>query len=289
MDGTALMAWLRAATRHPFILMLAGLVVMISSGVLLSTLLAALHIDKDNAPVLRFIAFIVMAVLMLGVYWLFARQIEQREAADISLHHAGRELLMGLGLGFGAMAATIGVMALFGGYRVTGTNDVTVLFPVMAMAVTTGVSEEIILRGIIFRNLELWLGSWVALAISAALFGAAHLANPHASLLAGFAIAIEAGILLAALYMLTGRLWGAIGLHAGWNFTQGGIFGVAVSGSEETGILANQISGPELLTGGAFGAEASLPAMIVCTGMGLVCLWLAWKRGRFKPMNFRGR
>ena len=141
--------------------------------------------------------------------------------------------------------------------------------------------EEILLRGLIFRLLEKWLGSWAALTISALLFGLAHIANPNSSLFAAIAIALEAGILLAAVYMVTRRLWAVIGLHMAWNFTQGGIFGVAVSGNEIEGLLASVMDGPELLTGGAFGAEASIPAILICTGIGLACLRRAHLDGRF--------
>ena len=136
------------------------------------------------------------------------------------------------------------------------------------------------LRGLFFRIIENWLGSWVALALSAALFGALHLGNPNATLVAGGAIAIEAGVMLAAIYMVTRRLWAAIGLHAAWNFTQGGVFGIPVSGFDVQGLLVPRITGSELLTGGDFGAEASLPAMLICTAFGIVLLVIAARRGQ---------
>src|SRR3546814_4514721 len=91
------------------------------------------------------------------------------------------------------------------------------------------------MRGVIFRLIERWLGSWIALAISAALFGAGHLANPNASWFAAVCIALEAGIMLGAIYMVTRRLWAAVGIHAAWNFTQGGIYGIAISGLDTQG------------------------------------------------------
>ncbi|MGB5078440.1 MAG: CPBP family intramembrane glutamic endopeptidase, partial [Sphingorhabdus sp.] len=86
---------------------------------------------------------------------------------------------------------------------------------------------------------------------------------------------------LGAIYMLTRRLWAAIGLHMAWNFTQGGIFGVAVSGFETSGLLKPVMEGPDLLTGGAFGAEASLPAICLCTATGFYFLYRAYRSGRF--------
>jgi uncharacterized protein len=98
-----------------------------------------------------------------------------------------------------------------------------------------------------------------ALVISGLVFGLLHVANPNATLLAGLAIAIEAGILLGGVYMLTRRLWLAMGLHLAWNLTQGGVYGVAVSGHAMDGLLESALSGPAWLSGGAFGAEASVP------------------------------
>ena len=79
--------------------------------------------------------------------------------------------------------------------------------------------------------------------------------NPEATWIAVLCIAVEAGVLLAAAYITTRRLWLPIGLHFAWNFTQGGIFGVPVSGFRVRGLLKSTLTGPELLSGGAFGAE----------------------------------
>lgn len=91
-----------------------------------------------------------------------------------------------------------------------------------------------------------------------------HLLNPNATLVAAVAITLEAGVRLAAACLLTGRLWLSMGVHFAWNFTQGGIFGAAVSGQASTGLLRSLLQGPALLTGGDFGAEASAVAVVVC-------------------------
>jgi hypothetical protein len=125
------------------------------------------------------------------------------------------------------------------------------------------------------------LGSWLALAISALIFGLLHLANPNATLWGGIAIAIEAGVMLAAAYMYTRRLWLPIGIHFAWNFTQGAIFGVAVSGNEAKGLLQSTLSGPSLLSGGDFGAEASIFAVLICLAAGIYFLQKSSQQGKF--------
>ncbi|OQW80101.1 MAG: abortive infection protein [Proteobacteria bacterium ST_bin14] len=222
---------------------------------------------------------IVAAVFMLA-YIGFGRLVEHRQLSDVSLKGALVELLAGLAIGALLFSLVVAVIALLGGYQVVGTRPASVLYPIIGLSIVSGVTEEIMLRGLFFRIIENWLGSWVALALSAALFGALHLGNPNATLVAGGAIAIEAGVMLAAIYMVTRRLWAAIGLHAAWNFTQGGVFGIPVSGFDVQGLLVPRITGPELLTGGDFGAEASLPAMLICTAFGIALLVIAARRGR---------
>ena len=115
--------------------------------------------------------------------------------------------------------------------------------------------------------------------VSALLFGFAHAGNPNATLFSSVAIAIEAGVLLGAAYMLTRSLWLAVGLHAGWNLTQGLVFDVNVSGYEMNGLVEAQMSGPDWLSGGTFGLEASIIALVVATGAGLIMLRMAGRKG----------
>ena len=93
--------------------------------------------------------------------------------------------------------------------------------------------EELLFRGILFRWIEEFGGSWAALMVTSVLFGLAHVINPNATWFSSFAIAVEAGVLLGGAYMLTRSLWMPMGLHAAWNFTQGDIFDVPVSGIDE--------------------------------------------------------
>jgi hypothetical protein len=147
-------------------------------------------------------------------------------------------------------------------------------------AIMPGFMEELLFRGILFRWIEEFAGSWISLAITSALFGLVHILNPGATWFSSFAIAVEAGLLLGGSYMLTRGLWMPIGLHAAWNFTQGAIFGVPVSGGPTNGLLRATLSGPTILSGGAFGLEASIIALVICAAAGSWFVWLAVKRGQ---------
>jgi membrane protease YdiL (CAAX protease family) len=200
---------------------------------------------------------------------------------------------LGIGLAFGAIlfAAVVGVAAIADVYNIIGEGGTAELLQAaVAVAILPGFMEELLFRGILFRWLEEFGGSWFALALTAALFGLAHLFNPNATALSSFAIALEAGVLLGGAYMLTRNLWMAIGLHASWNFTQGWIFDVPVSGTDQHGMVEAQLSGPELLSGGAFGLEASLIAMILATAAGVMLVVLAVRRGELvRPWWVRRR
>ncbi|MBA4354790.1 MAG: CPBP family intramembrane metalloprotease domain-containing protein, partial [Novosphingobium sp.] len=98
------------------------------------------------------------------------------------------------------------------------------------------------------------------------------------------AISMEAGILLGAAYLWKRRLWIPIGIHAAWNFTQGWVFSVPVSGGRApTGLFVTSRRGAEWLTGGDFGLEASVVAMAVATGAGLLLLVRVVKQGGIRP------
>src|SRR5262249_14034479 len=156
--------------------------------------------------------------------------IERRPLHELGTVGAAPELAMGLVIGAALFAAVAGVLALAGALDVRRGQGMGVLPGLVGMAAISSVSEEVLVRGIVSRSTEEALGSWLALLISATLFGLGHIGNPHATVWSALAISIEAGVLLAAAYMLTGRLWLPIGLHAAWNFTEGGLFGAATSG-----------------------------------------------------------
>lgn len=272
----------------PLVLLALGGVTIVAAGKLASLLRPYFPIERGGP--LAIVYSLIVAAIFIAAYVLFVRWIERRPVDEFGTKGVARELGAGLLTGLVLFSIVIGIIAALDGYRVIGSNSATALYPAVAIAITSGVVEEIMLRGLFFRLIERLAGSWIAIVLSAALFGASHLLNANATWFAAVAIALEAGVMLAAIYMLTRRLWAAIGLHAAWNFTQGGVYGVAVSGMDIGGLLRARISGPELLTGGAFGAEASLPAIVVCTAFGIVLLVVAHRRGRFvAPLWVRRR
>jgi membrane protease YdiL (CAAX protease family) len=228
---------------------------------------------------LRRLGALLLTAVVLAAYSAYVRIIERRAVTELSGARAVRELGIGLGLGALLFSVSIGILAAVGAYEVTGNNGWRTMLAILPACILSGVLEEVVIRGVVFRILEQWLGSWIALGISAVIFGVLHLLNPGATLLNAAAISIEAGVLLAAAYMLTRRLWLCIGIHIAWNFTQGGIFSIAVSGNSTKGLLQARMVGPDWLTGGIFGAEASVVALAVCLAAGMALVGLAIKTG----------
>jgi uncharacterized protein len=232
---------------------------------------------------LRFLGHCAGVLVALGAYALLVRLGEARLPTELALRPALIETLVGVALGAAMFAVVMAALVGFGLY------DVTYLGPVSAWtaagkAIEAGVVEELAVRGIMLRLLWRAFGPAPAFLLSSLAFGAGHLINPDSSLLAALCIMLEAGVMLSAFYALTGRLWMSIGVHAAWNFTQGYLFGATVSGSDLGPAIARSTARgdvPAWLSGGSFGPEASLPALVVCTTIASAILWRAWNSGNF--------
>jgi len=236
------------------------------------------------SPPLTLIIGLATAVAALQGYTWAVRRTERRAPDELSRAGAVPALARGTLLGVGLFAAVILTIAVLGGYQILGWGSpagAVALFGFMAAA---GVTEELLFRGILFRIVEQWAGTWTALVLTAALFGMAHLFTPHATLWGATAIAIEAGAMLAAAYAATRTLWVPIGLHFGWNYAASAIFSTEVSGNNTPdGLLHAVTNGPTALTGGDFGPEASAYAVLFGAALTVVFLWLAQRRGRLVP------
>jgi len=147
-------------------------------------------------------------------------------------------------------------------------------------------TEELTFRGYIFQRLETSLGPRSTLIVTALLFSAAHLGNPcpdpwtraRASL-----TILAAGLLLGLAYQGTRSLALPMGIHLGWNWTQGSLLGFGVSGTEAPGLLAPHLKGSGgWLTGGTFGLEGGIPCLVFCL---LACILMGRRRPPMEPTS----
>jgi membrane protease YdiL (CAAX protease family) len=225
------------------------------------------------------------AATMLGVlaalalYVLSILLIERRTPNELGLAQLAPELTAGVVLGAALFSAMMAVLLATGAYVLTGP---TAAAPWRAlMESLEGAVEELIFRGAIFRLFWSAFGVWWALGLSSALFGAMHLAKPGADLMGVLGVIFGGGIPLAALYLLTGRLWASIGYHIAWNFTEAYVFGAQVSGTG-FGVSLYQVRPVDgvdtLWSGGAFGPEASVASVVVGLLAGAALLALVKRR-----------
>jgi membrane protease YdiL (CAAX protease family) len=232
-----------------------------------------------SAPLTLLLGF-ATAVLTLLVYAWIVRRTEKRAPVEVQLSEAGGALGRGLLIGFGLFTAVIVNIASVGDYRVDGWGSLSGAVALLGFMAAAAVTEEVLFRGVLFRVVEGWLGTWWALALTGALFGASHLLNPHASLWGALAIVVEGGGMLAAAYAATRTLWLPIGLHFAWNFAEGGLFGTDVSGTDQPqGLLHGVMSGSTWITGGDFGPEGSLYSVLAGVIVTTVFLIIARRRG----------
>lgn len=225
-------------------------------------------------------------VVLLLAYAAFVRWVERRSVDEGSLPGAGRELVQGFGWGLGVIGTAVALLAMSGGYTVSGWGSPQGALTLLQLHVFVAVLEELLFRGLLFRLLEGIVGTWGALLVSTLLFGLAHGANPGAN-----AITLSAlgglSVCLTLAFVMTRRLWLCVGLHWGWNFAQGGLFGLPVSGTQVApGALAASTSGPTWLTGGAFGLEASVLTLALTA---LLCLHFgreALRRGHWRAPSW---
>jgi membrane protease YdiL (CAAX protease family) len=246
---------------------------------------AAVVLNRWHAPWTMVLAawalLAILAAIVFGAERLLPRGPSR---VGLDLRSAPRGLLTGLGIGAVLFSAVILELTAAGDYRIVGAGLSGWLVQFDLLLVASAATEELFVRGVVFRLLSEWAGTWIALAVSAAIFGALHAFNHGATWISSTAIALEAGVLLAAAYVAAGNLWVPIGLHIAWNFCEGPLYGTTISGgSVAHTIFRAHLTGPSLLTGGAFGPEAGLPAVLTCLVAAAVLLAYARAKNRIVP------
>ncbi|MET8115667.1 CPBP family intramembrane glutamic endopeptidase [Streptomyces prasinus] len=238
----------------------------------------------ENNPWLQLVLGLLVSVLAVLVYGWVVSKTEHRPATEVARKGAGAAIGRGMLIGVAMFGAVITNIYVNAHYEINGLGSVSGAVGLVGFMAAASVTEELIFRGILFRIIEERTGTWIALTLTGLLFGLSHLLNPDADLWGALAIAIEAGGMLAAAYAATRTLWVPIGLHFGWNFAAAGIFSTEVSGNNTPqGLLDTMTSGPTWVTGGDFGPEGSVYAVLFGVLVTIGFMWLARKRGNLVP------
>ncbi len=220
-----------------------------------------------------------LCAVSVAEYVALVRWIERRPVVELAGAGAAGDLGCGFALGAGLFGTTILVLCVAGIAAIGPGDGSAAIAPALIFSLVAAVTEELLLRGVLFRILEDSLGTWIALGVSAAVFGLAHAGNHGATIVSTLAVALEAGGLLGAAYLYSRRLWLPIAVHMGWNLAEA-ISGSAVSGGTMPGVWSSRFTGPALVTGGAFGPEASIVAMVVCLVAAVILVAAGQRRGR---------
>ena len=227
-----------------------------------------------------------MAVLQLIAItlatWIARRYLDRRTFRSLGFAwdtHSLRDLAVGFTLPALLMGSIFAFEWGVGWLRIdsviwkegSSTTFMTITY-IFVTFVAVGFYEELLFRGYRLQNLIEGLNLTWALVISSAIFALEHLTNPYSSMASTLGL-VGSGIFLSYAWMRTGRLWLPIGLHIGWNFFEGAVFGFPVSGLTFPGMIHQSNVGPVLITGGPFGPEAGL-VMLPMIAIGVVLIWI---------------
>ncbi|MCW3093800.1 MAG: family intrarane metalloprotease protein [Ferruginibacter sp.] len=239
-------------------------------------ILSLTNLDKDFRNLFK---GVTASVIVLCTYSTLFKFIEKRKISEMSTKGIVKNLTLGILVGAALQCLTLLVIYLNNGFQVLSVNPVSFIIIPLTIAFTIATFEEILIRGILFRIIEEKFGSYISLVISAIIFGALHLMNTSSSLISAICIAVSGGLLLGAAYMYSRSLWLPIAIHFTWNFMQSGIFGAITSGNEKTNsLLTTQITGTKLITGGEFGPEGTIQAMVFCLAATIAFMYLNIKK-----------
>ena len=276
--------------RHPLLRLLAviGFLIPVLALNKIFKLFVLSELTGSTRVIVQYTEAVLFFLLFIMAYRAFARWIENRKAFELSISGSAQELAVGYGIGFGLVLVVVILLYVQGYYEFESINPDHRLLVDYFIKFTMGAFlEELVFRLVIFRLTEELLGTWWALLIQVVLFGLAHIGNENATILNSAAIMIVGGLLGTSAFIYTRRLWLALGLHAGWNYFQSGIFGMPNSGSAYDGVIRPIVTGPKWMTGGEFGIEASYIAITLCLAVGLYIVYKAHTEGKFVLPKWR--
>lgn len=234
-----------------------------SVGAMMQSLTALMNSMPEWLLILQLYVTVAVTVTVI----LFCRLIEKRKPATLGLRrgHIAREYLIGAAVGTGMLTFAVGINVLFGGLKISAGHFSVLPWVLYLLGfVLQGMSEEVLCRGYLMVSMARKNPLWVAVVGNSLVFAVLHLANPGISVLA-FLNLFLCGCVFSVYVIKRGNLWGACAMHSLWNFVQGNVFGVSVSGmGKMTSIFSSySVSGHGLLNGGAFGLEGGLAVTFV--------------------------
>ena len=194
------------------------------------------------------------------------------------------QYLIGAALGAGLFAAAFGICALFGSVEITALNSFNPVMLILFLAgyLIQGLAEEVFCRGYLMVSIGKRYSTVTAVLVSSLVFAALHLMNPGLTLLAFFNLFLF-GVFMALLMVRYNNIWIVGGLHSLWNFVQGNVFGIEVSGTGlSTSVMSSAIDeNKAFINGGSFGLEGGLAVTFVLLAGCVFVLISLYRKGAF--------
>lgn len=261
-----------------------------AAGVISRAVVGFLGVDAagDRGALLGIDALVsIVPVLLAG--WACARYLESLPfrslGASLSKGWAVH-LLFGLALGAATLVFAVAIAVAAGGQHFELNNEATAgniargILISLGIFVAAAAFEEALFRGYVLQTFTRSGLAWVAIALTSAFFGLVHAGNPNATAVS-VANTVLAGIWFGIAYLKTRDLWFVFGIHLMWNWVQGAVFGIEVSGL--TGIAAEPLlreidSGPTWLTGATYGLEGGIACTIAIAASTAAIYFLRWPR-----------
>ncbi len=215
-------------------------------------------------------------IMITGSVYIARRWLDKRSFESLGLQLNGKTLIdifAGIEITFIQMGFIFILMLALGWLTFQGfawqfdpvNVVITSVLGTFIAFIIVGWNEELLSRGYHLQTIASGINLFWGVVISSVVFGLLHLGNPNATWVSAAGI-FFAGLYLAYGYIRTKQLWLSIGLHIGWNFFEGVVFGFPVSGLDIYRLTRIEVHGPEIWTGGAFGPEAGLivlPSLIL--------------------------
>ncbi|WP_082422597.1 CPBP family intramembrane glutamic endopeptidase [Aquimarina longa] len=216
-----------------------------------------------------------VVILLLSYFYLF-RIYEKRKIKELFKTNLKTELLGGFFFGFLVVSLVILILYLLGYYTIHSIANFSYLLAPLSFLIIAALIEEVFFRLIIYRILEKWIGTYIALLIISILFTIPHLLNDNVTMLS-ILLLLAFGFAHSIMYTYTKRLWLPFAFHLGWNFAQP-FYGSNLSGTEEGHIINSSFDGPILLIGSEFGIEDSILSISFLILISIIFLYLSIKK-----------
>jgi membrane protease YdiL (CAAX protease family) len=279
----------QAVLHHPITRLILGLALTLGIGLPAifgaQQLLAATSLppaEKDP------IAGTVLAIVVCTIYILLYRRYENRAVTELSTRHLIRYLTGGILVGAGLASTIIFIQYLTHVLTINGIRSFLPLLPNLWNTFVNSIVAEVLIVGIFFRLIEIWLGSYLALLFMAIVFFCLHISAPGATPIIAFAVSMHAALLLGPVYIYTRSLWAPIAIHFAWDFSFAALYGASINGyTMDNSLLNTATGGSELLTGGYFGPQGSVQAAALCLLTGLIFLRLSRRYNKILQPSFR--